>query len=159
MSNFPISSHPTEQTLKAFADKIDKGSHDECWEWTGAKKPTGYGEVTIDYKAYRAHRVSWTFFFGDIPEGLHVLHKCDNPGCVNPYHLFLGSHQDNMTDCARKGRSNGRTLYNEEIWLVRRLLSREISQDLIARMFKISQSTVSRINLNPKHPSKGTANV
>lgn len=72
-----------------------------CWTWKGALFENGYGQL----QGLRAHRISWTIHFGKIPEGLLVLHKCDNPSCVNPVHLFLGTHQDNMTDMKSKGRS------------------------------------------------------
>lgn len=97
----------TEGQLKAFAEKVDKLSHDECWEWKGTKLEGGYGQVRIDCKCYLAHRVSWVLFFGEIPEGTLVLHKCDNPSCINPYHLYLGSQQDNIDDKMKRGRWKG----------------------------------------------------
>lgn len=75
-----------------------------CWIWTGPDGAWGYGSVGIDYKQWRAHRASWHAFNGPIPDGLHVLHKCDVRLCVNPAHLFLGTHTDNMRDCLAKGR-------------------------------------------------------
>lgn len=84
-----------------------------CWLWTGSKIPQGYGRVRIDGKALATHRVSWEMHRGPIPKGLHVLHYCDEPACVNPNHLFLGTHTDNMRDmfakgrCDRKGEAHG----------------------------------------------------
>jgi hypothetical protein len=75
-----------------------------CWLWTAAWNPQGYGQFTMPKRPQLAHRMAWTFYKGEIPTGVHVLHKCDTPACVNPDHLFLGSHQDNMTDAYRKGR-------------------------------------------------------
>lgn len=76
-----------------------------CWQWTGAKLK-GYGLIRVKSgePPRRAHRVSWQLFRGPIPAGLHVLHWCDNPSCVQPFHLFLGTHQDNMRDRDAKGR-------------------------------------------------------
>jgi hypothetical protein len=79
-----------------------------CWLWQGSTHRQGYGRV--GYKGNRAafaHRVSWELTHGPIPDGAHVLHRCDNPPCVNPAHLFLGTHQDNMRDMADKGRAPG----------------------------------------------------
>jgi len=75
-----------------------------CVEWTGARFATGYGVFRFRGKNARAHRVAWTLANGEIPQGIDVLHKCDNPCCVNPDHLFLGTDKDNHQDKARKGR-------------------------------------------------------
>lgn len=75
-----------------------------CWNWMSGRIPTGYGYLTLRGKNVYAHRLSWTIFFGPIPEGLCVLHRCDNPSCVRPDHLFLGTLSDNSIDMWRKGR-------------------------------------------------------
>lgn len=84
-----------------------------CWEWTGFHKPlrgmphlkVGYGAMSYRGTPWPAHRLSYHLLVGPIPDGLIVLHKCDNPPCVNPDHLQLGTHQDNSLDASRKGRS------------------------------------------------------
>ncbi len=89
-----------------FWNQVEKGNHNGCWVWIGALDTLGYGHLTIKRKLRLAHRVSWELANGSIPDGLHVLHHCDNPPCVNPSHLFLGTHLDNMRDMIAKGRSN-----------------------------------------------------
>jgi hypothetical protein len=87
--------------LARFWDKVDKT--DSCWLWTGKPDPKGYGRFKLSNRSWRAHRVSWLIHFQD-PGDLFVCHSCDNPICVNPEHLFLGTHQDNMNDMYNKGR-------------------------------------------------------
>lgn len=82
---------------------VKKGEEKECWVWSGFKRPTGYG-TNYGMSEPRAHRMSWALHNGPIPEGLCVCHRCDNPPCCNPAHLFLGTVGDNMRDRTQKGR-------------------------------------------------------
>lgn len=79
-------------------------SIDGCHYWTGAVNGPGYGSIKVNRKSEPAHRISYILYRGEIPSGLFVCHKCDNPGCVNPHHLFLGTRQDNMDDMIKKNR-------------------------------------------------------
>jgi hypothetical protein len=77
---------------------------DRCWEWTGYCLKSGHGVTSRKAEVMLAHRFAWFITHGEVPSGLHVLHSCDNPPCVNPNHLFLGTHQDNVADMVSKGR-------------------------------------------------------
>lgn len=94
-----------------FWPKVDKspghGPQGECWVWTASTNPDGYGNLNHG-KENRAHRVSWKIHNGPIPPDLQVLHRCDNPPCVRPDHLWLGTHADNMRDMGIKGRRKGK---------------------------------------------------
>jgi len=89
-------------TPEQFWKRVDKSG--ECWPWTGYKNQCGYGVTYKRNKHVLAHRLAWEIVHGAIPNGMQVLHKCDNPRCCNPAHLFLGTHKDNMEDMTRKGR-------------------------------------------------------
>jgi HNH endonuclease len=89
-----------------FWDKVLVG--DNCWEWQGYKDQRGYGRTRIDGKGLLTHRVAWTIWNGPIPDGALVCHHCDNPSCVRPAHLFLGTHRDNTRDMLDKDRHRWR---------------------------------------------------
>jgi len=91
-----------------FWAKVYKKAKGGCWEWTAAKKDTGYGVFWVpkQRRLFGAHRIAWMLNNGEIPVGKLVLHKCDNPACINPSHLFLGNQQDNITDMWNKGRGS-----------------------------------------------------
>lgn len=75
-----------------------------CWEWSGAKTNDGYGKITVNGEKWLAHRYSWKLHFDEHPKENCVLHTCDNPSCVHPGHLFLGTQKDNALGCSGKGR-------------------------------------------------------
>lgn len=128
--------------------KVDTG----CWEWTGCyHKKDGYGRTSIYGVYIVAHRVAWELMHGPVPSGLLVCHRCDNPACVRPSHLFLGTHADNQADMTAKrrgraGERNGQAIITAEIALeVRRLYADGVNQSRLALKFGIAQGTVSNI--------------
>lgn len=93
-----------QESLYRFWEKVDKRGINGCWIWTASIKTDGYGQLTVDGRFWRAHRLSWVLHNGPILYGLLVCHHCDTPACVNPAHLFLGTHKDNIRDSINKGR-------------------------------------------------------
>lgn len=132
----------TKEMIKRFEEKFERGRG--CWEWQGATTDSGYGLVWRGEKRlnWRAHRVAWTIYNGDIlPEELLVCHDCDNPPCVRPDHLFLGNHQDNALDAARKGRLHTK-LTPEEVKEIRALCAQGIGRNEIARQYEVSGTLI-----------------
>jgi len=128
-----------------FWEKVDKSG--ECWDWQGTLC-RGYGTIWVNGRLEKAHRVSWEFINGKIPEKKLVLHRCDNEKCVNPAHLFMGDHLDNMRDAANKKRMHhsNRKPTIEEIHLIRNLRS-SFTQDELAKRFGFHSSTIRKIQL------------
>lgn len=103
----PISSvirHPFDKELKRLTQNHKKNPETGCWDWTRALSKEGYARTRLQGKYEYGHRVSYRVFTGEIPKGMCVCHSCDNPKCINPKHLWLGTHQDNMADRDRKKR-------------------------------------------------------
>lgn len=94
----------TKPALERFETKYLVDAVTNCWNWVRASCVTGYGQLFVNGKLMRAHRYSYQQFVGPLVDNKYVLHKCDNPACVNPDHLFLGTQQDNMIDKCNKGK-------------------------------------------------------
>jgi len=141
----------SDEHIKLFSQKVNKKGHNECWEWLGSKAGnTGYGKVKIGGKTFRAHRVSWSLFFGDVPKGKMVLHKCNNPGCVNPYHLYIGDGHDNAKDRDKAGHTKGgrppHKLSRSDVEKIHKLLAEgNLSQREISDIFRVKHSTISNV--------------
>lgn len=132
-------------------------SHPDCIIWTGARNRDGYGSYRFEGSAQLDHRASWKIFFGSISNKMNILHRCDNPPCVNPKHLFLGSQKDNVRDMYLKGRGNNvrsskvRTskLSNRDIKSIRKSYSaKEYTQQELANHYKVSQTMIGYIVRN-----------
>ena len=146
-ANGSVSCHfPLE---KRFWVKVNKT--DSCWFWTSTLDPNGYGKFGINGKGEFAHRVAWELTNGPIPEGLCVLHNCpdgDNPRCVNPDHLWLGTKKDNSDDASKKGRligHQGRKLTEDDVREIRRLNADGVSYRKLARTFDVTYETISGV--------------
>jgi hypothetical protein len=98
-----VSLRVTKTPEQRFWDKVNRGSLDDCWEWQGSLHK-GYGRIQYNGKGIPTHRLAFILTNGELTKGLHVCHKCDNKKCVNPNHLFLGTHEQNMKDMCQKGR-------------------------------------------------------
>lgn len=141
-----------------FWAKVDRKGPDDCWQWLGALfQDSGYGQFRIPANNLRAHRVCWEISYGaQIPQGMHICHTCDNPPCVNPGHLFVGTNNENVADKIQKGRqpigtAHGQSkLTNDQIKVIR--ASTKTWTELM-REFGVCRSTIWRVvrRVNWKH--------
>jgi hypothetical protein len=139
----------TDAFLERFWSKVEK-TEGGCWNWMGIKDRKGYGVTSKKTQHIRCHRMSYRIAYGDFPNNLHVLHKCDNPSCVNPSHLFLGTNADNMKDKCMKGRqangerSGGGKITKPQVIAIRELY-KTMSTSQIAKQFNVSYSAIRSI--------------
>jgi hypothetical protein len=143
-----------EDTIKRLLSNAIIGGPDSCWEWTALKVRKGYGVIRYNGKKLRAHRLSYELHCGPIPAGLFVCHRCDNRGCINPSHLFLGTNTDNMRDMVSKGRHrlirlpgerNGQAKLTEAEARAILASKGKVRQEDLAERYGVSQSRISSI--------------
>lgn len=153
-------------TQRRFWAKVDKRDPDDCWLWTGSVLRSGYGMLAVKGKGTLAHRVSWGIHNGPIPigEGWHgvcVLHRCDVRNCVNPNHLFLGTHAENMRDMEAKGRGRqprgektapAKLTEGDVLEIRRRYASGGWTQTELGDEFGVSQAAISLIIVGRNWP-------
>jgi transposase len=143
----------THNTINDLWSKVDKLSDSKgCWIWNGSLNNKGYGQIRISGTLYFSHRLAYLLMKGEIPEGMHLCHKCDNPKCCNPEHLFIGSRSDNMVDCIKKRRRPGIKLNPEKVREIRLLKSNGISCRELSVLFGVSISTIQEIVQFKKWP-------
>lgn len=145
--------------IERFEARVIRVPFSGCWIWDGPPKGPKlrdqYGFFRMNGPQYRSHRASWLLYMGAIPDGLHVLHRCDNPACVNPNHLFLGSNLDNVADRVRKGRT-GFVIRKGEAHPMARLSAPQVSEirrryaagekgSILAAEFGMSRPAISNI--------------
>jgi hypothetical protein len=139
------------ESVKRFFDSILPVTESGCWIWDKHINKDGYGVYGANNKQYLAHRVSYTFHVGDIPNNFHVLHKCDVPSCVNPSHLFVGNDKDNMVDKKNKGRTNIGSKHpsaktnEKEVKQIKLLLNKGYSNSYIMNKYGLSKQIISNI--------------
>lgn len=146
----------TESDIKRFYTHVAVASSDKCWPWIGCRNRSGYGEYWHDGRHIKAHRFAFWFSTGTWPGDLLVCHSCDNPSCVNPAHLWLGTHGDNLQDAYEKGRIHVRAgerngennglakLTNDQVLDMRkRYAAGRITQKQLAAEYGITQATFS----------------
>lgn len=142
---------PLTTTVERFWSFVATGGADDCWLWQGRLDPKGYGRIGFRAKAnQRAHRVMWQLTYGPVPAGQVICHRCDNPACVNPAHLFLGTQRENIADRDAKGRTaplpSRRKLTDQDVRNMRNAWwSGEVTQQELADRFGVSRGNVSKI--------------
>ena len=140
-----------QKMRQRISEKSEIDEKTQCWNWKKYKNKDGRGYCHFNNKTIMASRASYLSFIGEISENLEVCHKCDNPSCVNPEHLFIGTHKDNIEDRDLKGRgARGEKLgklKEQDILEIRNFREKGFSQQKIADIFKVRQTTISRILL------------
>jgi hypothetical protein len=143
----------TIEVVERFHEKWELNKENGCWEWIAATAGAGYGEMKIPgtRKQIYAHRLSYLIHYGEIPEGMMACHTCDNPKCVKPSHLFLGSCEDNLQDMKAKdrhlrgSRNKKAKLTEEKVRHIHRLYKDGVSQGKIGKAYGVSQGQIFRI--------------
>jgi hypothetical protein len=142
---------------KRFWKKVNILGENDCWNWLGSKNKDGYGHVGRNKKNITASKYAWNITYGEIPDGMCVLHKCDNPTCVNPNHLYLGTRKQNSKDTKDRNRmgNSGNRLSLKEIDKIKLMKNQGITNKEIGDCFNIAISTIRDI-MNEKYPKYRT---
>ena len=138
-----------------FQQKIQRNPVSGCWEWTGSLTTGGYAQLRVGKRKVAAHRFSYELHIGKIPKGLSVCHKCDNPKCVNPFHLFLGTHKDNMADCTRKKRRLGERNANAKLNVsnVQEIKTSRLNASELGRRFGVTKEAIYAVRSGRNWPN------
>lgn len=135
-------------TTKYIGERVKIDTNTGCWLWQLALKSDGYGIATLNQKYIRAHRLSWQLFYGEIPKGKCILHRCDVRHCVNPDHLFIGTAQENSRDMIEKGRSARGESHSQAKLSTREVIDILESTDshrVLAKRYNVSYGNIGNI--------------
>lgn len=142
-------------TIAVFRERVDRSAGVEaCWPWTGTRGSAGYGQFRLNGKSLLAHRLAYELVHGPIPTGLQICHRCDNPPCCNPRHMFLGTVRDNALDRTAKGRGKrfpgelhaSAVFTNAQVQKIReRYTAGGVTQQALADEFGVGLMTINRI--------------
>ncbi len=141
----------SQTIIERFNAKVEIREGSDCHWWTGSSW-IGYGQISVNNKLVKAHRLSYEIRFGKIPDGMNACHKCDNPACVNPDHIFLGTQLDNVRDMMEKGRHVSKKgeeqglskLKNSDVIEIR-ALEGKMTQTEIGRIYGVHQKSIWQI--------------
>ena len=150
----------TQQQISNFEAKIERSDAEGCWTWTGCRMNNGYGQVRLKNKAYLAHRVAYSVYVGEIPEGMQILHACDNGhrGCVAPHHLRPGTQAENQRQMAATGKRKGERhhlakLTDDDVRAIRaEYVPRVVTQRFLAKKYGVSHAAIGLIVLGKNWP-------
>lgn len=151
-----IKRHSPEKQIEAFWSKVAITADDnKCWLWLASRDPKGYGTKQWNGKVRKAHKIAWSLPDYIIPNKMDICHSCDNPSCVNPKHLFLATHQENMLDMVRKGRGNRAKgerngwskLTESQVLDIRSRYKKFGDYSALGREYNVHHSTIRRIVL------------
>lgn len=141
----------TQQQINYFWSKVDIKSENECWNWLGCKIK-GYGTIKLNQKPIRTHRLSYFLTYGEITTGLLICHKCNNPSCCNPNHLYAGTNKENTQDIINSGNFKmvGESHWNSKLTFVqvseiRELLSQGVKEKEVAKIYSMSKRQINDI--------------
>lgn len=155
----PAGTSPTdpEHLARRLANGLADAPDHACWEWTRVRNQHGYGQLRVADRMVYAHRLAYQLGVGSIPDGMHVLHQCDNPRCINPAHLSLGTQSQNMKECSERGRASipkpekpgeenpAAKLREVDVRTIRQLLAVGWTQRAVAERFNVSQQAIAGI--------------
>lgn len=141
---------PEPRVMKLFLDKVYFTKH-YCWEWTGSKNEFGHGTFVYKSRKQKAHRFLYSIYGTEkLSKNKFLCHKCDNPSCVRPDHMFVGTQKDNMRDCSKKGRLNTLTgegrpnakLTERDVSQIRKLHKSGVSSSVLLKMYDVRRATI-----------------